>query len=228
MAEEEKGDEAQSQSDIGSSDAEKTAESTEKDQATITDNWEQKFKDAQAEITQLSQGKAELQEQIETITPYVDFGRARGEQPQSIEESDEERYISEKDAQRMVSSIRQEVAGKLIASEFRSKNPDLIDYEKSIVTPAVIRLTQQHPTWMPDKLLKEAVTFTRDLLEKERTKGKDEATVESEQKQKAAGAAAGLGSAGVTSPKKEEKKGETAQEYISWRKEQSRKSRGLI
>lgn len=225
MAEEEKKDEVQSQADAGSSAEETKAGSTEKEET----NWEQKFNDAQAQITQSSQKAAELQEQIDTITPYVDFGRAQGAADKSTEESGgEDRYISEKEAQKMLTDVRNEFGGKLIAIKFRSENPELVEYEKSIVTPAVVRLSQQHPTWNHDKLLKEAVTFTQGLLEKERDKGGAEVTAKTEEKQKAAGAASGLGSAGVTSPKKEEKPGETTEEYMARRKEQSRKARGVI
>jgi hypothetical protein len=228
--EEEKGQQQESGADTGSSDAEMPAEG----QVAETVDWESRAKEYQAAATQAEQKAAEMQEQLDSVTPYVDFGRMHGNTGQgSVEESygaeeDEEQYMSKKQVDAAIERTKGEVAGQLIAMEFRQKNPDLVQYEQSIVTPAVARLARAHPTWGRDKILDEAVKESRGLIENLRQEGLKKAAEEAQKKKEAVAAASGLGSAGSTPPPKKEPKGETYEDYMARRKQQNRAGRGLI
>lgn len=232
MAEEqEKVEQTESQADTSSSAGETTAESTEK-QAAV--DLEAKLKEQEAAATQSAQKVAELQEQLDSITPYVDFSRQGQQGSAEGQEEGEVQYVSEKEVQKRINGVKSEVAGQLIAMEFRTKHSELVPYEKTIVVPAVARLAREHPTWNRDKVLDEAVKTSRELIDGLRGEGEAKATTkatteaqEAEEKKKAAAAAGGFASAGATPEKKEEKAGETDQEYMARRQEQSRKARGL-
>jgi len=216
MAEEEKTQSQQETTQESASDTETSG--TEK---TETPDYEKQYKDTQAELTKASQELSEQKQFVDTISPYVDWGKVQGGEEKPSEE--ESGYIDRKAYAEGLKELSGNIDIKLLALGFRQAHPELKPYEETITGPALARLRRQHPRESIEKVMDRAAKFTTELLEQERNKGAEDA----EKKKQEAAAVGGLDSAGPTSPKEEKPLGETGADYIARRKAQSRKSRGL-
>jgi hypothetical protein len=217
MAEQEQ-QEGQPQPDPASSSAETPAPAESKEPA----NWEQRYKDTEANLTRTKQDLAKEREYREALEQYVDFSKAQGEQPSA--ETDEggakppaPQKQGPSDAQKLAA-----VEMRMLTLQFRQDNPDLVPYESKLVVPLVLALRARKPLLGPDALLKEAVAEARELLKDERQK----AAKETETKRQEAAGVGGLGSAGSTPPKTEGEPGQTHEQYIAERQAQHAKLSG--
>ena len=184
-------------------------------------DWEERYKNLESDHTKTSQELTEQKQFVDTVTPYVDWGKVQGGEEKPSDE--EQGFIDKKAHADSLRELSNTVDVKLLALGFRQAHPELKPYEETITGPALARLRQQYPRESIEKVMDRAARFTTELLEQERNKGAEDA----EKKKQEAAAAEGLGSAGPTSPKEEKPLGETGKEYFARRKEQSRKSRGL-
>jgi len=187
------------------------AASEQDSQESASSTVEAQYKELQAKVQELQAERDSLQSQYDLLAEYVDWDKVRGitEESQTTETTDPEKKSLEAEIRRLESQIQ----SKLLVLEFRSQYPDLKDYEESLVAPAILRFRRQFPRENPEKILERAAKFARDFLESERAKGKELA----KDKKAEEAAASGLESEGSTSPK-EEKPGQTPEEYIAERK----------
>jgi len=191
----------------------------------------------EADHTKLSEKAKESERVLELVTPHVDWNAVQGRQAPATEKpsSDEEYdFISKKEHEEAIRRIESKTDIRLLEMQFRSNHPELRDYEDRLVGPAIVRLRRTQPHLTPEQLVEKAAEDANAFLEAERAKvvaeqEKATAAAEEERKQKevSAAKASGLGSAGVTTPKAEEKAGETAEEYIARRQERNRRLRGI-
>lgn len=184
-------------------------------------NWEERYKNLEADHTKTSQELSDQKQFADTISPYVDWGRVQGEEEKPAE--GEPSFVDKKTHADSLKELSGNIDIKLLALGFRQEHPELKPYEETITGPALARLRRQYPRESIAKVMDRAAKFTTELLEQERNKGAEDA----EKKKQEAAAVGGLGSAGPTSPKEEKPLGETGTDYVARRKEQSRKSRGL-
>ena len=118
---------------------------------------------------------------------------------------------------------------KLLTMQFRSEHPELKPYEDTLVAPEIARQRRANPSLSPEQLLKNAAEFANNFLESERNKGGQSQEAKSKAKAAETAKASGFASAGTTAPKKPESAGgESKEDYVSRRKEESRKARGII
>lgn len=218
MAEETK-EEAQSQQEQASK-AETSGE-TQEDKGQEAPNYEQQYKDTQAKLTEASQELADNKQLLDTVSPYVDWGKVQGGEEKPSEEEGQG-FIDKKAHADSLKELSDNVDIKLLTLEFRQDHPELKPYEGLVGFNLLNNTTKNKPI---KQRMADAVKMTQEFLEKERTTGKEEA----EKKTQEAAAAGGLGSAGASSPeRKEAPSGESGKDYIARRKAESRKARGLI
>jgi len=183
-------------------------------------NWEERYKNLESDHTKTAQELAEHKQLIETVTPFVDWGKVQGEEGHA--EEGEQKFVDEKTHTQSLKELSSDIDIKLLTLEFRQDHPELKPYEGLVGFNLLNNTNKNEPV---KQRMAEAVKMTQEFLEKERNAGKEEA----EKKAQEAAGAGGLGSAGASSPeKKEASLGESNAEYIARRKEQSRKARGLI
>jgi hypothetical protein len=184
---------------------------------TPVENWEEKYKNLESNHTKTSQELADQTELVNTISPYVDWGKVHGEP--------EEQQEQQEDPAAKLMNLERKVDTKLMTLQFRQDHPELRPYEDTITGPALVQMRRKYPHEPMNKTMERAAKFTTEFLEKERAKGEEAAAKKS---QKAA-AAGGLGSAGVSSQeKKPESGGQSMSEYSAARRAQSRKARGMF
>ena len=216
MAEEEKQAE-ETQSQAGSEAVGTEKESTGKEGQEKTEDYEAKYKTQQAEYQKVVEERDNAQSTLDTVYPAIDFSKLQGSEEQ---EEGEKPPVTQED----LAMHKQAIDNKLLTLDFRQKHPELRDYEGSIVGPAIARIRRANPHMSIDKVLDKAAEETETFLEKEREKGRTEV----EKKKTDAAAAGGLGAAGSKSAKKPEDEGESNTDYITRRKKESAKARGLI
>jgi hypothetical protein len=228
MAEEEK------QEEQASSEQEQASETQAQEQAqetTETVDWEARHKEAEAELTKAKEAAAESERLIELVTPHVDWNAVQGTKPTetTTEEEGEEQFVSAKSHKEALQAVRQENQMQLLTMQFRLEHPDLRPYEDTLIVPEIVRLRRAHPNLNAAQLLTKATKNATDFLEAERAKGTEKAKEEQEAKARETARASGFASTGTTAPKKDESQGgESTEDYIARRKEQSRRNRGLI
>jgi hypothetical protein len=195
-------------------------------------DWESRHKELEAEHTKLSQKSKENEQLLELVTPHVDWNKVQGGSApaESAEDGEsEEQFISRKAHDEALRKVQQGTDVKLLTMQFRTEHPDLKPYENTLVVPEIARLRRANPSLTADQLLEKATKFATDFLEAERQKGTEAKAKEDKAKSVETAKASGFASAGTTAPKKPESSGgESTEDYIARRKEQSRKARGLL
>lgn len=184
-------------------------------------NWEERYKNLESDHTKTSQELADNKQLLDTVSPYVDWGKVQGGEEKPPEEEGQG-FIDKKAHADSLKELSDNVDIKLLTLEFRQDHPELKPYEGLVGFNLLNNTSKNKPI---KQRMGDAVKMTQEFLEKERTAGKEEA----EKKTQEAAAAGGLGSAGASSPeKKEVPLGESGKDYIARRKAESRKTRGLI
>lgn len=178
------------------------------------DDFEAKYKELQVKIDALTAEKKDVQAQYDLLMEYVDWDKVRGVTSPEQDSGEESAYKGETkdDSANKLAQLESRIASQMLAMQFRTDYPELRPYEDALVTPAVIRLRQKYPRKNAHEVLEMAVKEVKDLLEKERAKGKEAA----EAKKAKAAETAGLESGGTTSPKPEDE-GESPEEYVAFR-----------
>lgn len=238
MAEQEQEEQASSQQEQESSTTGAKEQAQEQGEQI---DYKKQYEELNASHTQLSQKAKEDAQLLEMVTPHVDWNAFQGRQVpatggQEESEGDQERFISKKDHDETLRQVQSSTDTKIVTMQFRINHPELRDYEDTLVAPAIVKLRRENPHLGADQLVEKAAKFANDFLKAEREKGgkakeQEGEEKEQEEKRKAAEAAkaGGFASAGTTAPAtKEEKAGQTTEEYIKERQEQSRKARGVI
>lgn len=186
----------------------------------------QQYKDLQAKLEAKGLALTEAERTLELVQDFVDWDAVQGKKAPTGEAGgvdDTDGYVSKKELE----ARDRRVQGQLLAMQFRADHPDLKEYESRLVTPTVVRLIQEHPRWPREKVIEQAAKETREFLKAEHDKAKEEAQAEADKKRKEAAGAGGFGSAGSTSPKKEEG-GQTNKDYLAEREAQLAKMKSPI
>lgn len=198
-----------------------------------TGNWEQRYKDLQASFTKNQQTAAQkeaelkqLQQTLDTVTPFVDWDKAMGRtkpaqtliDPTTIPDDDmnqnrrNPKYISEDELNNRLAVIEAE-------THFRLANPDLLEHE-DIVAVFLRKTDARKPM---SERIKIATQQTREFFASQRQKGIEEYKAGLETEKKKAAESAGLipGTAGLD-PEAAEKKAQednasAVQKYIQFR-----------
>jgi hypothetical protein len=228
MAEEEKKEEqASSQQDQVASDAGAQEQAPSEPEV----NYQERYEQLEKEHTALGQKAKENEQLIEMVTPHVDWNAVQGGQAPAAESQEDseaqDQFISRKAHDEAIRASQQQTDVKLLTMQFRSEHPELRDYEKTLVGPEIMRLRRTSPNLTADQLVQKATEFATGFLEKERAKGTEKADQERKAKAAETAKASGFASTGSTPPAKEEQVGETPEENVARRKEESRKRRGL-
>jgi len=198
-------------------------------------------KELQGQFTTVSQEAAKTKELLQTLEPYIDYGRlpTQGQQQQAqVQEGgdeEEETYMTAKQVRQLMTQVTQSVREEILAQNVRTKYPDVCDNGPNEV---IVRWHLQHktsPHESAEKRIEKAVEMTREMLKAEREKGKQEAEAERQKAQEeakaraaAAAKAGGLGATGVTSPHEESKPEQlTGESYIESRRARREKTRSV-
>jgi hypothetical protein len=227
MAEEEKQEEQASSEQVEATETQ-TQEQAQEEKI----DWESRHKEAEAELTKVREKAAEDEQMLELVTPHVDWNAVQGgtkpTETKATDDESAEEFISRKEHEERLSRVQATTEGRILTLQLRTEHPELRPYEDSLIAPEVARLRRANPTLRPEQLLEKATKFATDFLEAERAKGIEKAKEEQQTKATETAKASGFASAGATTPKKDEAQGgESAEDYIARRKQQSRKNRGL-
>lgn len=210
--------------DSGASDEETEASSDEEtsDEAGESDEVEEEIspreKELQSRITKVEQENKKLKEEYELLANQQDWRQftPKEETETASSSEDEDEIATKRDLSQHQQRINQQLYAREMLSKFRTENPDLQPYEDLVNT---FLQTKTNPRKPLDKRLKEAADKTREFLEQEREKGRKKVEEEKKEKQKEEGKASGLSGSAKTSGEKEEKTGESYEDYIKSRRE---------
>jgi hypothetical protein len=210
-------EESQEEEDTGSLNEEEDSEeeespSVEKRLQDIEEN----NKNLQAQWTRSQQENKKLQEENELLSKYVQFGKT-GESEQSEEDETDDEPVSKRELKEQQKRSEARMEGQRVLDSFRRDNPDLQEHED--IVDSNFRRTDSKKTL--DERMKDAVKATRDFLDKERKKGREEQEKETQkqEKQKRAGL---TGGGGQRTSSADEKTGESYDDYIEARKKSQR------
>ena len=196
-----------------------TAQAAADAQAT---DYEAQYKTLQAEHEKTARERDEAVSQVDLLSDYVDWDKVRGgdssgekttqDAPGTKLGTDIEARLAQKERQ---------VDAKLLALQFRVDHPELIEYENTLVSPAIARIRRLHPRTPSVKIVEMAVKDTQEFLAKERAKALDL----SKKKAKEEAEVDGLGNDSVTSPTGSDTGGETPAQYMAERRARNEKLR---
>jgi len=199
------------------------ATDTRKDDAV---DYEARYKASQAEIQKLSEDNKSKEELLDAVSPYVNWDAAQGKTPATETQTDDDGYVSKKTMQQAISGLENKSNSRIMALQFQVAHPELAPYEKTLVSPTILRMRKEHPHDPLDKILERTAESVNKFLQAERSKGEQKAKEEQKKKEDELAGASGLDSAGTTTPVAEEQ-GETDKEYFAKRKAQIAKRKGL-
>jgi len=94
-------------------------------------DWEKRYKDAQSELTRTKQDYSRDKELLETITPFVNWDAASGKQV----EPEDDGLVSKSELNRVRKELQQALEVQKYTADFRTKYPDMIEYEPLVDIP---------------------------------------------------------------------------------------------
>lgn len=227
MAEEEKGTSTDTENtdDAGSSGAADSQAGGASKETTEETNWEQRYKDLQAESTRTSQEASELRTRVQQLE----------QPPGSPEEEDDlggddEGFVDRKTVNKLIDSAVQKAVGQVRTQSanayFRKTYPELVVYENAIagIMRAPKKALKDGTT--PEERIDAAVKEFKALTEEQVVKAKEDAEAAAKAQQEAKQKASGLGSSTTSTPAKGDEDVSDEQELKN-RKAKSAKQRGL-
>ena len=179
------------------------------------------YKKLQTDNEKLSGERDEAVDNLELVTPFVDYGKMGGGNESGGDDTEADPDAPKKDPE--VAQLKRRIAINEEIGRFRTENPDLVMHEK-IVTNFLL---QQNPNQSMSKRMDKAVKATKEHLNTIRKEGADSAIASKKKKDDEEALAAGLGSTGSTSPDKADDEGESTDDYIKTRQKRSRRLRGV-
>lgn len=182
------------------------------------EDYEAKYKALQGEHQKLSEEKQQTEDYIRAISPYVDWRAVRGQDAtgQDDRQGEEETLVTSKEVDAKLRQVQQQTQNQLLSIQFRTKHPELMEYETELVVPTLMRLRAQYPHESGEKLLERTAAEVTKFLERVGTNVLTEQEQAEKKRKEEAEAAAGLESAGATSPE-EESSPETTEDYVARR-----------
>jgi hypothetical protein len=194
-----------------------------KDSVKGTDDWEKRYKDLQAEFTKKSQHEKELQQQMQDLnTNYEQLAGYISQQQQPQTNDSDYDFVSKKELSEWERRVAKQIEATNLASEFRSKYPDMVQYEDMVAYYLENKTDKRHT--LKDRM-ESAVTSAKSFLDAERQRGIELAKQAADAKAAEEAQASGL-SYETTPPGSGAPSAETGQEYLAWRKQRSAKKRG--
>jgi hypothetical protein len=135
------------------------------------ENFEAKYKEAQAEMQKVTDQLKQSQGTLNTLEEYgcIDWNKlSQNDEPPVTNEPDN---VATQYERRLQSQ-----EGRLLTLQFRVENPDLKQFEDDLVVPFVLKARQQNPRKSQEEILKAASSECRAFLKKHRD------AIEAEQK----------------------------------------------
>jgi hypothetical protein len=197
------------------------AEDTPKKEPEATVDWEKRYKDEQAKISELANEKKALSEELskskqtlEAVQPYIDWDAASGTPQEDVAETDP---IDKK-----LTKVASDVDDKIAWALFRAENPELRAHE-----PILLNFVQKS-TGTRDERLEKAKKLTIAYIQSIRDEGKKAALEQTDETAKKEAEAGGLApSATPPSDEKPVTKEESNNNYISARQAAAARARGF-
>lgn len=188
-------------------------------------NWEQRYKDLQAESTRASQEAADLRTRVEQLEQPPE------EPPDEDLDDEEEGFLDRKTAKKMVDAAVQKAVSQVRTQSanayFRRTYKNLVKYENAIA--GLLRNPKDASKLKgasPEERIDAAVEEFNTLTEEAKATAKTEAEAEAKAKEEAKRKASGLGSTAIFTPAGDEGEKSDKQELAD-RKARSAKRRGL-
>ena len=183
-----------------------------------------RYNDLQAEYTRNQQRLKELEEtnqnlqgNYEQLTTYLQQQQAPQQEDTSAYD-----YVSKKDLEAQNRQLAQQIEASNLASEFRSKHPDMVQYE-DMVSYYLQNKTDKRKS-LRDRM-EAAVASVKDYNDAERKRGIENARQEQEQTQAKEAEASGISY--ETTPTESAPSAETGNEYITWRRKRKAAKMGM-
>jgi hypothetical protein len=212
------------QTSVQGQEAQSTSQpATQTSQTTETKDWQKEYEGIQAKLTETQQSLADKQRLLELVDWNGNQqGQQQSQQAYQPQYQQQDEPVTVKTLQGALGEREKVIDAKLGVLSFRQKHPDLVPYENTLMIGMLENIRRKTGGRKPmDEMLDDAAKELRTTLETERKRGADEAI----SKQKQAASTAGIGSAGSTTPKPDDK-GDTNDDYIKHRTELRRKHAG--
>ena len=179
------------------------------------EDYKKKYKElqgkSQQEIEKLREEIASKEQMLDAVTPYVDWDAAQGK---TKPPEGEPEFLDKKTFEETMRKTNEQRENEILELRFERDNPDLKPYMK-YVKAELFEARMKDPRASKQELLNRAAENTRNFIKAEREKFEKE---KSDAKRKEdLSMLAGLDSQGSTSPK-EEKQGQTYDEYMAERR----------
>lgn len=181
-----------------------------------TENWEKRYKDTQAALTQSQQKVTEQEQVIEQLYPHINWDALRGEKP--AEGTGEPEYVDKNTLDKALRDVEKKRQIDNVLFDLRQDNPDLRQHTDLVTFFLVNKTSDRKPI---QERLKTAVELTRNLLKSEQEKGKAAAKESKEEKETKEAEASGLETGKTVS--QTEIKAETPADYTKMLRERQEK-----
>lgn len=193
-----------------------------------SNDFEKQYNDSQTHIATLeteNKGFRETaqkdKELLDAVTPYIDWDAVNGTKPEVT--SDGDGYVDQKTLAKTVEDLRGLINRSNTTNDFRAKFPDMVEYE-DLVGVYLKKTDSRRPM---DERIEKAVESTRNLLESERTKGRESGEQEKKDKVAKEAEASGLAAAKGQKGSEEEPDGESYDDYVKDRRALQSKNMGI-
>jgi hypothetical protein len=183
------------------------------------EDYEKKYKELQPVLDQRTQELKVAKETLDAVTPYINWELANPKPAQAEDEYVKTQFVTEQNKK-----VSDNLENKILELQFRVDNPDLREYETTLVAPALLKVRKSNPMASKEKLLELAAKDVREFLESERKKGEDR--VKKDKAKNDAVTMSGLDSVGNTIPIKDEG-GESLSDYVKNRQKLVNKKKGI-
>ncbi len=199
--------------------AETAATETPAETQTQGDNYEQRYKDLQADHTVVNQELAQSKQLVEMMTPHVNFG----DKKESESAVDNDEFVQTGQMKQQLQDINAKVDDKLLSLKFQQDNPDLKDYEHVVGS----MLNRTDPRLPKETRLEEAAKLTREFLETERKKGAESAEADKVKKAAAEAEVSGIASGTTKVSKSESDDLDKEQSYSDYMAERTKQANSI-
>jgi len=201
----------------------------DKAKADKTEDFEKRYNDSQSHIATIESENKSMREAaqkdkelLDAVSEHVDWAALNGtKKPEAT--GDGEALVDQKTLMATVQELKDQMSRNATTNSFRTKFPDMVEYE-DIVGVFLQKTDARRP--MPERIAK-AVENTRNLLETERSKGRETDEQEKKKKAEKEAKAAGLTAAKGQKGSKDEPEGESYDEYLKGRQALQLKNMGM-
>ena len=164
----------------------------QEDSVEKSEDWQKRYKDLQAEYTKRAQHEKELEKSMQDLqTNYEQLTQYLSQKQAPAEDDTAYEYVSKRDLVQMQQAMAQQIEATNLAAEFRSKYPDMVEYE-DMVSYYLQNKTDKRKNLR--ERMESAVGSAKDFLEAERQRGIELERQKAEQKLSEEAQASGISS----------------------------------